>query len=206
MLDPDPPPELIEAVLGKYPFRDVKQAYRNLMALAEEKIRFLSTRRCRHFLAAIAPQLLAAIAATADPDSTLVNLDQVSDSLGGKGVLWELFSFNPPSLRLYVELCAYSPLPVGHPHQQPRHDRRPDGQPRARQAAHRARACRRRSPSCAGRPKTSTRSCTVSRTTSSFAWAFATCWARKTSRPPPARCPTSPRSAWPRSPPANIRS
>ena len=39
----------------------------------------------------------------------MVNLDQVSDSLGGKGVLWELFSFNPPSLRLYVELCAYSP-------------------------------------------------------------------------------------------------
>ncbi len=109
VLDPDPPEERIGAVLGKYPFRDVKQAHRNLMSLAEERIRFLSTRRCRHFLAAIAPQLLAAIATTADPDSTLVNLDQVSDSLGGKGVLWELFSFNPPSLRLYVELCAYSP-------------------------------------------------------------------------------------------------
>jgi len=109
VLDPDPPEERIAAVLGKYPFRDVKQAYRNLMSLAEERIRFLSTRRCRHFLAAIAPQLLAAISTTADPDSTLVNLDKVSDSLGGKGVLWELFSFNPPSLRLYVELCAYSP-------------------------------------------------------------------------------------------------
>ena len=109
VLDPDPPEEQIREVLGKYPFRDVKQAYRNLMALSEEKNRFLSTRRCRHFLAAIAPQLLSAIAATADPDSTLVNLGIVSDSLGGKGVLWELFSFNPPSLSLYVELCAYSP-------------------------------------------------------------------------------------------------
>jgi glutamate-ammonia-ligase adenylyltransferase len=109
VLDPDPPEEHIAEVLRKYPFRDVNQAYRNLMSLAEERIRFLSTRRCRHFLAAIAPQLLAAIATTADPDSTLVNLDKVSDSLGGKGVLWELFSFNPPSLRLYVELCAYSP-------------------------------------------------------------------------------------------------
>ncbi len=106
MLDPDPPPERIAEVLGKYRFRDVKQAYRNLMALAEEKIRFLSTRRCRHFLAAIASPLLQAVAATADPDAALVNLDKVSDSLGGKGVLWELFSFNPPSLRLYVELCA----------------------------------------------------------------------------------------------------
>jgi glutamate-ammonia-ligase adenylyltransferase len=113
VLDPDPPSERIVAVLGKYRFRDVKQAYRNLMSLSEERIRFLSERRCRHFLAAIAPQLLAAIAETADPDSTLVNLDQVSDSLGGKGALWELFSFNPPSLRLYVELCAYSPYLSG---------------------------------------------------------------------------------------------
>ncbi len=113
VLDPDPPPERIAEVLGKYRFRNVRQAYRNLMSLAEERIRFLSTRRCRHFLAAIAPQLLAAIAETPDPDSTLVNLDQVSGSLGGKGVLWELFSFNPPSLRLYVELCAYSPFLSG---------------------------------------------------------------------------------------------
>jgi glutamate-ammonia-ligase adenylyltransferase len=109
VLDPDPPEEQIVEVLRKYPFRDVKQAYRNLMALAEEKILFLSTRRCRLFLASIAPQLLEAVAATPDPDSTLVNLDKVSNSLGGKGVLWELFSFNPPSLRLCVELCAYSP-------------------------------------------------------------------------------------------------
>jgi glutamate-ammonia-ligase adenylyltransferase len=113
VLDPDPPEERIAEVLGKYPFRDVKLAYRHLMALAEEKIRFLSTRRCRHFLAAIAPQLLSAIAATPDPDSALVNLGQVSDSLGGKGVLWELFSFNPPSLGLYVRLCAYSPYLSG---------------------------------------------------------------------------------------------
>ena len=78
------------------------------MELSTEKIRFLSTRRCRHFLAAIAPRLLAAIADTPDPDFTLVNLSKVSDSLGGKGVLWELFSFNPPTLHLYVELCSSS--------------------------------------------------------------------------------------------------
>jgi len=113
VLDPDPPEERIAEVLGKYPFRDVKGAYRNLMALSEEKIPFLSTRRCRHFLAAIAPPLLTAIARTADPDSTLVHLGQVSDSLGGKGALWELFSFNPPSLKLYVELCASSPYLSG---------------------------------------------------------------------------------------------
>jgi [glutamine synthetase] adenylyltransferase / [glutamine synthetase]-adenylyl-L-tyrosine phosphorylase len=107
--DPDPPPERVREVLGRYPFDDVSTAYDNLMALATEKIRFLSTRRCRHFLAAIAPRLLAAIAQTPEPDTTLVNLSRVSDSLGGKAALWELFSFNRPSLELYVRLCAVCP-------------------------------------------------------------------------------------------------
>jgi glutamate-ammonia-ligase adenylyltransferase len=107
--DPDPTPERIQEVLGRYPFADVLTAYQNLMGLANEKIRFLSPRRCRHFLAAIAPRLLAAIAHTPEPDTTLVNLSRVSDSLGGKAALWELFSFNPPSLELYVRLCAACP-------------------------------------------------------------------------------------------------
>jgi glutamate-ammonia-ligase adenylyltransferase len=113
VLDPDPPRERIDEVLGRYRFRDPETAYRNLIALSTERIRFLSTRRCRHFLASIAPRLLKAVAATPDPDSTLVTLEQVSDSLGGKGVLWELFSFNPPSMKLYVELCATSPYLSG---------------------------------------------------------------------------------------------
>jgi glutamate-ammonia-ligase adenylyltransferase len=61
-------------------------------------------------LAAIAQRLLTAIAATTDPDATLRNLVRVSDSLGGKAVLWELFQYNPPSLELYVEICASSPF------------------------------------------------------------------------------------------------
>ena len=113
ILDPNPTAETIEAVLEPYGFRDLQAAYRNLMALAEEKIPFLSSRRCHHFLASIGQRLLQAISVTPDPDSTLVNLNQVSDSLGGKGVLWELFSFNPPSLRLYVRLCACSPYLSG---------------------------------------------------------------------------------------------
>jgi len=113
ILHPDPSRESIRRVLGKYGFRDAEAAYRNLMALANERIQFLSTRRCRHFLAAIAPDLLAAISATPEPDATLVNLSQVSDSLGGKGVLWELFSVNQPTMQLYVRLCAASPYLSG---------------------------------------------------------------------------------------------
>ena len=110
VLDPEPAEDRIKELLGKYGFQDIPQAYRNLMDLTEEKIRFLSTRRCRMFLAAIAPQLLRALAARPDPDATLLNLCKVSDSLGGKGVLWELFSVSEPSLQLYVELCASSPM------------------------------------------------------------------------------------------------
>jgi len=108
LLDPNPDPERIEAVLGKYPFKDTQAAYQNLNQLATETIPFLSSRRCRQFLANIAPQLLRAVADTPDPDLALVNLEKVSASLGGKAVLWELFSFNSPSLKLYVELCAWS--------------------------------------------------------------------------------------------------
>jgi glutamate-ammonia-ligase adenylyltransferase len=108
LLDPHPDPETVRAVLGRYPFRDVQAAYHNLSQLAQESVPFLSARRCRHFLASIAPSLLRAVADTPDPDMALVNLEKVTSSLGAKTVLWELFSFNPPSLKLYVDLCAWS--------------------------------------------------------------------------------------------------
>jgi glutamate-ammonia-ligase adenylyltransferase len=108
ILDPHPDPEAIASVLGRYGFRDVQGAYRNLTQLATESVPFLSTRRCLHFLASIAPSLLRALAETPDPDMALVNLEKVTASLGAKAILWELFSFNPPSLKLYVELCAWS--------------------------------------------------------------------------------------------------
>jgi [glutamine synthetase] adenylyltransferase / [glutamine synthetase]-adenylyl-L-tyrosine phosphorylase len=108
VLDPEPSQDAISNVLARYPFHDHRTAYQNLMALAREDFEFLSQARCRHFLAAIAPRLLEAVSRTPDPDMTLTNLEKVSASLGAKAVLWELFNFNPPSLRLYVELCASS--------------------------------------------------------------------------------------------------
>jgi glutamate-ammonia-ligase adenylyltransferase len=108
ILDPQPDETAVQAVLGKYPFRDVRTAAQNLSQLAQESVRFLSARRCRHFLASIAPRLLRAVADTPDPDLTLTNLEKVTASLGAKAVLYELFSFNPPSLKLYVDLCSGS--------------------------------------------------------------------------------------------------
>ena len=108
VLDPKPDAEAIAATLSPYGFQDAQRACARLLDLSTERIPFLSTRRCRHFLAAIANPLLSAIADTPNPDQTLENLCHVSDSLGGKGVLWELFNFHPASLRLYVRLCASS--------------------------------------------------------------------------------------------------
>ena len=109
ILDPDPDDAAVHAALARYPFRDIPAAYQNLNRLAQESVPFLSHRRCRHFLASIAPQLLRAIAATPDPDDALNRFEQVTASLGAKAVLYELFSFNPASLKLYVDLCANSP-------------------------------------------------------------------------------------------------
>jgi [glutamine synthetase] adenylyltransferase / [glutamine synthetase]-adenylyl-L-tyrosine phosphorylase len=113
VLEAEPDSDKIQLVLGGFGFHDPRQAYQNLISLSRERNRFLSTRRCRHFLAAIASSLMQEIARTPDPDFTLMNLSQVSDSLGGKAVLWELFSVNPPSLNLYVTLCASSPYLSG---------------------------------------------------------------------------------------------
>jgi glutamate-ammonia-ligase adenylyltransferase len=108
LLDPDSSTDTAEA-LAAYGFSRPTAAAANLAALAQERVPFLSTRRCRHFLTLIVERLLQAIGSTPDPDATLDNLLRVSDSLGGKGVLWELFRLHPPSLLLYVRLCAASP-------------------------------------------------------------------------------------------------
>ena len=108
ILDSDPSENFIEQVLQRYPFTDTHAAYRILMELAEEKTRFISSRRCKHFFASIAGALLEEVSKTPEPDRTLVSLSAVSDSLGARGVLWELFSESRATLNLYVRLCASS--------------------------------------------------------------------------------------------------
>lgn len=110
MLDPQPDELTIREVLSKYRFHNLNRAFDHLSRLARESVGFLSHRRCRHFLASIAPQLLRAVSETPDPDEALANLDTVTASLGAKAVLYEAFSVHPPSLKLYVDLCAGSPF------------------------------------------------------------------------------------------------
>ena len=101
-------------MLGRYPFRDVPKAFANLSQLARESVPFLSARRCRHFLASIAPQLLRAVAETPDPDEALTQPGTRQRARSARRpCCGSLFSFNPPSLKLYVELCAGSPFLSG---------------------------------------------------------------------------------------------
>jgi glutamate-ammonia-ligase adenylyltransferase len=110
ILHPDPDAETVAATLAPYRFRHPHRAFQSLTRLARESVPFLSGRRCRHFLASIAPPLLRAVAATPDPDGALEQLERVTASLGAKAVLYELFSVNPATLKLYVDLCAGSPF------------------------------------------------------------------------------------------------
>ncbi len=108
VLDPAPDPQFVSQTLETHGFDQPEQAHRHLLSLAEETSLFLSSHRCRHFLASIAPTLLRKIGQTPDPDSTLRTLAGVADSIGGKAVLWELFQFQPQTLDLFVRLCASS--------------------------------------------------------------------------------------------------
>jgi glutamate-ammonia-ligase adenylyltransferase len=108
ILDPKPEFEWIERVLKPLGFVKSAQAYQNLVQLSEENVSVLSTRRCRYYFSKIAPKLLRAIQVTTDPDQTLANLTRIAESIGGKGVLWELFSSNQATMELMVRLGAYS--------------------------------------------------------------------------------------------------
>lgn len=113
VLDPSPDNAAVARVFAQHGMSDPVQAMSDLQRLAIEPVPFLSSRRCRHFLATIAPQLLDEAAKTPDPHHTLRTLADVSDSLGGKAVLWELFAASPAAMSLFVRLCACSPYLTG---------------------------------------------------------------------------------------------
>ena len=109
ILDPDPDAALVVKTLSAHRLADPVRAMDDLLALSNESVAFLSPRRCRHFFAAIAPELLKEIATTPFPDQTLQSLVAVADSLGAKATLWELLAVNPATMRLLVRLCSSAP-------------------------------------------------------------------------------------------------
>ncbi len=113
LLTPAADRSLVRSVLPRYGFDDAERAMEALTLLGRESVPFLSERRCRHFLALLAPALLTEISRTPYPPDTLRSLVRVTDSLGAKATLWELFRANPPTMRLMVRLCAAAPYLSG---------------------------------------------------------------------------------------------
>lgn len=109
VLDPSPDPELVRETLTRHKLRDPERAMTDIRSLATESVRFLSHRRCHHFFASLAPDLLVEISETPDPDRTLRTLAEVADSIGGKSSLWELLGTHRATMQLMVQLCAATP-------------------------------------------------------------------------------------------------
>ncbi|MEM9412574.1 MAG: bifunctional [glutamate--ammonia ligase]-adenylyl-L-tyrosine phosphorylase/[glutamate--ammonia-ligase] adenylyltransferase, partial [Planctomycetota bacterium] len=108
ILQPDLSDDEASGLLETIGFRHQEETRRLIEALGKEPTIFLSSRRSRHFLAATVDELLEQICKTPNPDATLVTLSSVSEALGMKSALWELFSFNPIAMELFVRLCATS--------------------------------------------------------------------------------------------------
>jgi glutamate-ammonia-ligase adenylyltransferase len=113
ILDPDPDRDTFREVLQGHGFSDVELAMEQLGSLSHETVSFLSPRRCRHFFAGVAPDLLREIARTPEPNDTLSQLVAVADSIGAKATLWELLGSNQATLSLMVRMCSLAPYLTG---------------------------------------------------------------------------------------------
>jgi glutamate-ammonia-ligase adenylyltransferase len=102
----EPNEETIREALAPFGFKNPTAALNQLQAMSVETTPFLPSQRCKHFLAAIVTRLLKEISLTPNPDETIVSLRSVADTLGAKGVLWELFHSQQNELELFVRLCA----------------------------------------------------------------------------------------------------
>ena len=79
---------------------------------AQEQIAALSSRNCRYHFSRIVESLVERVGKTPSPDLTLRNIVATGKSLGGKGVLWELFASHALLMDLYIRLCGTSPYLV----------------------------------------------------------------------------------------------
>ncbi|WP_404309984.1 [protein-PII] uridylyltransferase family protein [Neorhodopirellula lusitana] len=109
ILDPDPDMDAYRQVILGHGFEHVDRAIDHLSSLSHETVSFLSPRRCRHFFAKVAPNLLREVSLMPAPDLTLGRLVEVADSIGAKATLWELLGSNQATLSLMVKLCSLAP-------------------------------------------------------------------------------------------------
>ncbi|MFM8570684.1 MAG: hypothetical protein ACKOAU_03710, partial [Pirellula sp.] len=93
-------------------FQSPQDALRMLQELSNDQTPGLSSRNCRYHFSRIVESLIELIGRTPSPDLTLRNIVSIGNSLGGKSVLWELFSEHMLLMELYTRLCGTSPYLV----------------------------------------------------------------------------------------------
>ena len=144
MLDPVRIPETdASEVLGKYSFKDIARGatrYLSLLATGDGAVPVDAALAGSSWPTSRGS--CEAIAETPDPDLALVNLEKVSASLGGKGILWELFQLQPSAVAEAVRRALRHGQYLSEIlTQQSRHDRRAARQPRAQPAPDPRRTC-----------------------------------------------------------------
>lgn len=109
VLDPDADLDRWVPVLsaaGLPPRREIAEKFKQLSI---ESNRYLSPIRCQHNFSAAAPTVLGSIAQTEHPELTLTRLVRLTDAIGGKATLWELFLTQPAAAKLLVGLASREP-------------------------------------------------------------------------------------------------
>ncbi len=97
----------IKPVLNKYGFSDIKKAYKNIMLLRGSEESPL-TPRTKNLLANIMPSILSFFSRTADPDSSLNNLERFLSKANMKEGYFKIFSTHPYILELLINLFGSS--------------------------------------------------------------------------------------------------
>jgi len=119
ILVPTPSRKTIQAVLGRYPFKDPGRI-RQPPAPGSGIGAVLSTRRAAATFGQHPRRSCFARWPRDAPIRTWPWSSRKSDRVAGRqiGPVGSCSGFNPPSLKLYVDLCAWEPVPLPDPHQQ----------------------------------------------------------------------------------------
>jgi glutamate-ammonia-ligase adenylyltransferase len=107
LLDPDAPPDRVDAALAELGFRDVEQAASNLEYARRKPASPLSN-AATGAAARVAPELLREISQSPDPDQALGFVVDLIGKRGSWSAVWRLFDDNRPVLRLVVSLMGTS--------------------------------------------------------------------------------------------------
>lgn len=95
-------------ILAKYPFKDPRKAYRNVILLRDGQPFSHQTPRSRQIFLRIFPSFFSHITASFDPDLALNNLEALISSVGARETLYSFFEENPQAIESVIRLFSNS--------------------------------------------------------------------------------------------------